>query len=218
MKYRRIQLLLERTQNMTNGGLQMNEKIEKLLNALRHNAFKPEYFKNRSEAIDYMLSSINTDATIGIGGSVTIDELGIYDKLIRRGNKAYWHWKGDEITAADSADIYLSSTNAVSLQGIFYFVDGFGNRIRNITRQDKSIYLVFGTNKIVENEHSLLHRVKTIAAPKNAIRLEKNLPCSKLGYCMDCNSKDRMCNYFLKIAKNPHGNIKPIIIEGDFGY
>lgn len=195
----------------------MDERIERLMNSLKYNGFSPLYFKESVEAVNYLLSVIS-DNSIGIGGSVTIDELGLYDKLIDRGSRVSWHWKGDDIDAADSSDIYISSANAVSSQGVFFFVDGYGNRVRNLMRSDKTIYLVFGTNKIVENEHSLIHRVKTIAAPKNAIRLGKNLPCSKLGYCTDCNSKDRMCNYFLKTAKNRHKNIIPIIIDTELGY
>lgn len=196
----------------------MSERVDKLLNNLKLNGFSPIYFKCSSEAVEYLISKISVDSSVGIGGSVTIDELGIYNNLIGKGNRVLWHWKGDDINAADATDIYISSVNAVSLQGLFYFVDGFGNRIRNLMQSDKIIYLVFGTNKIVDNEHSLIHRVKTIAAPQNAIRLGKNLPCSKLGYCMDCNSKDRMCNYHLKISKNRHGNIIPIIIDDELGY
>lgn len=190
--------------------------IEQLIENFRMMGFDPRCFEDSNQAKKYLLEAIG-ESSVGIGGSMTIKELGLYESLIKNKNEVYWHWEGSEFQDADNADIYVLSANAVSMDGVLYFVDGVGNRVRNLLIPHDNVFVVFGTNKIVKNENSLEYRVETIAAPQNARRLNLNTPCAKLNYCTDCKSVDRMCTYYVKV-KQFRNNIIPIIIDEELGF
>ncbi len=190
--------------------------IELLLYNFKRMGFKPLYFNDSDKAKAYLIEKI-ANSSVGIGGSMTIKELGLYEVLLRNGNEVYWHWEGSKYEDADRANIYLLSANAVSMDGIMYFVDGVGNRVRNLLIPHDFIFVVFGINKIVKNENSLEYRVETIAAPQNARRLDRKTPCAKIGYCTDCKSIDRMCTFHVKV-KQYKNNIVPIIIGEELGF
>lgn len=191
----------------------MNSFIEKL----QEKGYKA-YFVKKEEGIEPILNKeISKAKTIGFGGSKTLEELNLYEFFQKRGNKVNWHWRKGELKNSDKADIYFSSANAVTLDGDFYFVDGNGNRLRNLT-SEKEIYIVCGTNKLVENKKEAIKRIENIAAPLNAKRLNLNTPCVKIGRCQDCNNTERICNYYLWISRAKHRNINVIFVEGDYGY
>lgn len=170
--------------------------IEKTLANLRGRGFKAICFKTAGEAGDYIAASI-TGATVGIGGSVTVTEMGLYDKLAEN-NQVFWHHTtpGPETyEKAATADVYISGVNAVAETGELVNIDGRGNRVSSTLYGHKRLFLVTGTNKITPDLESAVFRARNVAAPKNAARLKRDTPCAvKADRCYDCRSPQRICN------------------------
>ena len=189
---------------------ELGEKLDK-------RGFSSCFLQAEEDLLDILDKEIPKTKTIAFGGSKTLEELGLYEFFQKRGNKVNWHWRGDNLKVSDKADIYFSSANAVTLDGDLYFVDGNGNRLRNLT-SEKEIYIICGRNKLVEDKEAAVKRVENIAGPLNAKRLNLKTPCSKTGKCEDCKHPDRICNYYLWISRARHKNIKLIFIGGNYGY
>lgn len=192
--------------------------MKEMIDILNKNNFTVVNFEDKNDLYKYLESEVDTSKKVAFGGSMTAKELNLYDFFKKRGNSVNWHWKGDDIKESDKADVYFVSPNAITKDGKAFFVDQLGNRIRNISSDTKEIIIVTGTNKIVENEKEAIKRIETIAAPKNAKRLKLSTPCVKTGICSHCMSKERICNYFLKIERNIHNNMSILIINGEYGY
>ena len=117
------------------------------------------------------------------------------------------------------ADAYLTSSNAVTEKGELYNVDGNGNRVAAMLYGPDQVIVVVGINKIVKDVEQAILRVKEIAAPANNKRLNKPNPCTKIGYCADCNSPDRICNEYTLIKRQGvKGRIHVIIVNKELGY
>lgn len=202
----------------------MNKEIVLTKAALEKNGFKVKIFKNEKELKQGLLEEIQTDESVSFAGSITLEELGLYDHFKEAGNDIYWHWReegGKEggLEAAKEADIYLSSTNALTLNGKIVNMDGIGNRVSSIFYGHERVYIIAGKNKIVKDLAAAKDRIDNIAGPKNAKRLNLNTPCTVTGRCSDCDSPDRICNIEVVIHKNPMGsNINVFLIEEDLGY
>lgn len=200
----------------------MENVFQKLEKALIENGFKVKIFSNAMEAKKELLSEINAEDTVGIGGSVTIQELGIYENLRERGNNVFWHWRKDvenPIDKARNSDIYLTSTNALTMDGKFVNMDGNGNRVSSMIYGHKDVFIVVGKNKICDDYEAAIDRIGTIAAPKNAERVDLKLPCRYIKKCTDCSSPDRMCKVETIIHRNPsHTQIHVYLIGEELGY
>ena len=191
--------------------------IEKTIENLEHNGFTVNYFTNSKDAKAAIMEEIHPKETIGFGGSVTVENLGIYESLKEQGNPVYWHWRISEgqnpkelLKNAANADIYFSGTNAITEEGSLLNIDGTGNRLSGILFGHKRVIIVAGVNKITRNYEEAILRIKNVACPANAKRLNRDTPCAKLGKCMNCNSKDRICKATLIIDRQPAG--VPIIL------
>lgn len=202
-------------------------QIEKVLENLTRKGFKPFFFKNRESAIEYVLDLIPSSASVGIGGSMTVKELGLDVMLSNRGNTVYSHSLSDPMQKrenvyrlAGSADWYVSSTNALSEDGDFVNIDGTANRISALAFGVKNILYVLGTNKIAPDLASAIERARNVAAPPNAVRCNKNTPCSTSGQCCYCDSEECICNATL-ISHHPtkyQENVYVVIIDETLGY
>ena len=200
--------------------------IKNLLDNLTKRGFKPKYFDNGKDAVDFVLNLIPTSASVGIGGSMTVKQLSLDNILFERGNTIYSHAlvpddKKDKVyQLAGSADWYISSTNALSQQGDFVNIDGSANRISALAFGVKNVLYILGTNKISPDLQSAMDRVRNVAAPPNAKRLNRNTPCAKTGKCYYCNSPDCICNATL-ISHHPtryQENVYVVIIGESLGY
>lgn len=193
---------------------------------LKRNGFGAVLFENRNEAKESILSFIDPSETVGFGGSITIEELGLYEALKARGNPVYWHWHASPaesrkriVTAAASADVYLAGTNAITEEGSLVNIDGTANRISGMLYGHDKVFLVAGTNKITKNTEEAIIRIKNVACPANARRLNLDTPCARTGKCMNCTSPDRICMATLIINRQPGGNpITVFLINEDLGY
>lgn len=182
---------------------------------------------SKKELFDLLESFLSYGETIGCGDSVTLEELGVFD-YIRTNDYNFLDKYEGGLTSDDKREIYLdnfrsdtffSGVNAISEDGKLFFIDGNGSRVAPIIYGPKQVVLITGTNKIMKDEESALHRVRQVAAPLDTIRLGKKTPCAVTKQCTDCNSPQRICNDFVMIAGQfQKERIKVIIIDGDFGY
>ena len=199
---------------------------ERLTTALERNGFEVKVFAERKQALAAILVSIPKEASIGIGGSKTLQELGLAEALAVRGNLLYDHSTATSIEEAGkirrkqlSADIFLTSTNAITLDGKLVNTDGVGNRVAAMTFGPERVIIVCGLNKIVTDVEAGLERIDLVAAPMNAKRLKKATPCTQTGYCCKCNATDNICRVTTIINKKPvFTNIEIVLIEENLGY
>ena len=171
--------------------------VEKAIRNLELRGFGVKHFASAQEAADYLTGAIK-NCSVGIGGSQTIDALGIYDTLTES-CEVYWHWKTPGVqTQAASTDVYLSSANAITADGQILNIDGRGNRLAAMVYGiGKTVYIVAGTNKICPDFDSALSRARNTAAVQNMQRFDGDQPCHTAGRCLDCRSKSRGCNALL---------------------
>lgn len=193
---------------------------EKLITNLQKKGYKVEFFDTSKQAVKFMTDSLS-GKTIGIGGSMTVKAMGL-DTSLEENNTVYWHWTPEQVKKygsqkavrdlAQSAEIYISSANAIAETGQIVNIDGSGNRISSISYGHEKVYFVIGVNKVTENLEKAVWRARNIAAPLNAQRLNRQTPCAKnADKCYDCNSPDRICNGFL-ILERPISGMEMTVI------
>ncbi len=200
----------------------MDSKFLELEKILPKNGYIVKTFNNLTEAKDELLSEIKIEESVGIGGSITIQEMGIYEELRERGTEVYWHWKKDVENAAAkaiNADTYITSTNALTMDGKLVNMDGNGNRVASMIYGHKDVYIVVGKNKICKDYEDARERIKNVAAPMNAKRLNLSTPCTYTGKCIDCDSPQRICKAEVIIHKKPGAsNIHIYLVDEELGY
>jgi hypothetical protein len=199
---------------------------EAAMNLIRH-GFNAIKVPDRLTACSEMLKRIPPTKTVGVGGSVTIRETGILDRLRKQGTTLYDHWDqglepGESLKVRRdqlSCDLFLTSANAVTLSGEIVNADGFCNRISSMAFGPKEVIMVVGRNKIVKDVPAALARIKEVAAPMNARRFGLKPPCAQLGRCVDCDSPDRICRGTLILERKPFATeILIVMIQEDLGY
>ncbi|MGI6685489.1 MAG: lactate utilization protein [Bacillota bacterium] len=200
---------------------------EKVAQALKKNEFDAMYFSTRKEAIAQVLKYIASGTIVGVGGSVTIGELGILEKAEALGAKVLNHNKRglspeekNEIRRQQLlSDVFLCSSNAITLDGYLVNVDGTGNRVAAMTFGPKKIVIVAGTNKICLDEKAAFERIQMIASPINNKRLNIPNPCVVSGVCCNCQGKTRICRIYSVLKKKPTlSDITVILVGEDLGY
>ena len=183
---------------------------------LEDRGFAVTVCETAADAAEYLNKAID-DKTVGIGGSLTIKELDIHNKLVLH-NEVYWHWLGgntDRELAAD-ADVYLTSANGLAETGEIINIDGTGNRIASTMYGHEKVYFVIGRNKLAPTYEEALWRARNIAAPKNAQRLKRKTPCAVNGdRCYDCNSPERICGMLTVHWRAPMGMATEVILVNE---
>jgi hypothetical protein len=175
--------------------------ISRVIKALTKRNFSVYYCPDRVAACKKIIQKIPRSASIGIGGSVTIRELDVIEKLEKRGNTVIHHWKKGLTEETDRdvrmqeshADYYLTSANAIALSGDIINIDGVGNRVAAMIYGPKKVIIVAGYNKIVSSIDEGIKRSKHIAGVMNAKRVGAKTPCAQTGICVDCNAPQRIC-------------------------
>ncbi len=196
-----------------------------LITNLNSLGYKVSYFETAGEAAQYMDEQIDGQ-TVGFGGSVSLKEMGLYEKLSSH-NTVYWHQgvadqrESQEIrTKAANAAVYVSSVNGISQNGEIINIDGVGNRVASIFYGHEKVYLVIGKNKVAKDYESALYRARNVAAPLNAVRLKRNTPCAVKGdRCYDCKSPDRICRGLSVLWAKPNsGKYEIVLVNQNLGY
>ncbi len=193
------------------------ETVKKNLEA---RGFRVKTFDTAAEAAAYLDGAID-GTTVGMGGSITSKEMGLYDKLASH-NEVFWHWvngPGERVKAA-GAKVYITSANGLAETGEIINIDGAGNRVASMLYGHETVYFVVGKNKLAPTYEEALWRARNIAAPKNAQRLAAKTPCAvKADRCYDCKSPDRICRGMAVLWECIMGmNIEVILIDEELGY
>jgi len=214
----------------------MELQIAKTIENLKKNNMDAYYVENRQAALQKVSELIKEGDTVAVGGSVTLFQTGIID-LLRSGKYNFLDRYAPGLTPEQvrqvfidsfSADVYLTSSNAVTMRGELYNVDGNSNRIAAICFGPKSVIVVVGYNKIVPDIDTAIKYVKQVSAPSNAIRLECETYCAHAGFCQGlysdemtdgCRTDSRICcNYLVSARQRVPGRIKVIIIGEVLGF
>ena len=182
-------------------------------------------FDTAEDAADYLDGQI-TDKTVGFGGSVTLESMGLFDRLALHNDVFYHNRLPGGVTPneirkeANAAEIYLSSVNALAETGEIVNIDGVGNRVASISFGHEKVYFVVGENKITPDFDSALWRARNIAAPKNAQRLKAKTPCAKNGdKCYECESPGRLCRAVSILWAPPlRSDFEVVLIHEDLGF
>ena len=196
--------------------------LEKTRKNLENRGFRAHVFATGAEAADYLAQTLH-NTCIGIGGSVTIDEIGVYDRL-SADNDVIWRWKKptpDSRERGAAAETFLCSANGVSETGEIVNIDGYGNRVAPTIYGPQRVFLVVGKNKIAPDLNGAIDRARNIAAPLNARRLNRHTPCA-VGEprCHDCRSREKVCGV-MTVFFMPPTSIKEfhvLLVNEDLGY
>lgn len=202
-------------------------KIKRTIEALKENGINGYSVKDKEQLKELVKSIIEKGSIVTVGGSMTLFEAGIID-LLRNGDYKFLDRYKEGLTRdeiekiyrdAFSSDYYITSTNALTEKGELYNVDGNGNRVAAMIYGPKKVIVIAGVNKIVKDLDAAIVRMKEIAAPANAIRLNRNTPCSKVGHCCDCKSPEKICRDYTVIrSQGDKERFHVIIVEENLGY
>ncbi len=198
-------------------------QAERTVQALKKNNFEARYFAKASEALDELWKIIPEGATVGIGGSLTLNQIDLVNELQKRPVKFLNPFakglspeEGDRIRREIfSADIFLSGSNAVTEDGKLFNIDATGNRVAPMIYGPRKVVLICGVNKIVKDIAEAQVRAHEWAAPMNAKRLGYKTPCAATGKCADCSSPERICNAYVILAKKPRRTDYMIFLVGE---
>lgn len=191
----------------------------KLTKNLEERDFTVRTFATAAEAADYLDREID-GVSVGFGGSMTVQEMGLYPRLAAH-NNAVWHWDKAGLTEAAVTDVYITSVNGLAETGELINIDGTGNRVASTLFGHKKVYFVVGKNKIAPDYDKALWRARNIASPKNAQRIGVNTPCAAKGdRCYDCKSPQRICRGLVVLWEKPKAieTMEVILIDEELGY
>lgn len=204
----------------------LDGRIDNIISKFQSKGITCNYFQSLEEAKNYIVSMVDKKDTVGIGGSQTIYDMDIHNELIKNGNKIFWHWleekaedKKRALLEARDANLYLTSSNAITEEGEIVNVDGLGNRVSTMVFGPKKTVIVCGMNKLCSNLVEALDRNRKKASPLNAKRLNRKTPCSTTGECYDCNSSERICNVTTIIHRKPMGiEMELVLVNEELGF
>ena len=198
--------------------------FEKLKETLERNGFQVSVFATGEEAAAYLNREID-GITVGMGGSMTIADLGLKESLSTHNvvfSHGYTPCSPEECQAmAAAAEVYILSANGTAEDtGEILNIDGNGNRVASSLYGHRKVYFVAGKNKVSPDFASALHRVRNVVAPKNAQRLKRQTPCAaKADRCYDCHSPDRICRalvvFYQKIRPM---DMEVVLVDQELGY
>lgn len=200
---------------------------ERAVEALRKHEFNAIFVQTAQEAVSYVASQLQPGMKVGFGGSMTLKALGMQQTVADAGCEVLDHnapgltpeRKMEILRAQLTCDVFLSSSNAVTLEGELLNVDGNGNRVAALTFGPRKVIVVAGTNKIVRDLDEALSRIETTAAPLNNRRLDKPNPCTRTGECMDCDTPTRICRIYHILKRKPSlSDITVVIVGEDLGF
>lgn len=203
-----------------------SKRAQVLLKNLRSRHFEAYYCEDRDQALEKALEIIPKEASVGWGGALSAQQIGLLDAL----NAGHYHTIDRDKAASPEereqamkqcllADVFLTGANALSLDGQMVNIDGNGNRVAAVVYGPKTVLVVAGMNKVADTLEDAIRRARTVAAPMNKQRFPGQTPCLATGACADCKSDSCICNQIL-ITRNckPAGRIKFILVGEELGF
>ena len=209
----------------------MNENIikrnellaAKVMKGLESRNMTAYYAKDKAEAKNIALSLIKEGASVTMGGAMSAHEIGLVEAL-KEGDynfidrDAYADKRAAMLMAYD-ADVFLSSANAITEDGVLINIDGNSNRVSAIAQGPKMVLFIVGMNKVCPDPDAAMKRARNVAAPINAQRFGLSTPCAKTGACMNCKSPDTICCQFLITRYSKHKDrIHVILVNDSLGF
>lgn len=197
-----------------------NQKLaQQLIKQLNRRHIEAFYCPTGKEAVNKVSELIADGSTVTWGGTATVRDLGIPAMLKNRGTLQVLdrdevetpEEKQEIYLKAFSADVYLTSANAISEDGVIVNIDGNGNRVAAISWGPKKVIFVIGLNKVAQTVEAALARARGIASPTNSQRFEMNTPCKLDGKCHNCNSPESICSY-VHFLRNSRGGGRHIVV------
>ncbi len=187
------------------------KRSERCLKNLKRNGFDAHLAPTPQAARSHILAMISEYESFGIGGSATVQAIGLVEELRIMGKTLFDHWQpemgAEEILsirlAQGRCDCFLCSANAISEEGEIVNVDGIGNRVAAMTFGPRKVIIVAGANKIAQDLSAALRRVREVAAPMRAKSLGMETPCAESGRCADCNAPQRICRITTILHRPP---------------
>ena len=204
----------------------IEKRAQVVVKNLNNRHFEAYYCANREEALAKALELIPAGASVGWGGATSAEQIGLLNavrngdyKAIDRDKTTTLADREAAMQACLGADVFITGSNAISMDGQLVNIDGIGNRVAAIVYGPKSIVMIAGMNKVVDNLEAAVTRARTVAAPINTQRFPVETPCKVTGTCADCKSDGCICNQML-ITRNckPAGRIKVILVGEDLGF
>lgn len=198
-----------------------NEKLAaKVIKGLQSRNMSGYYAANQKEALAIALSLIPEDSMVTMGGGMSVHEIGLV-KALKEGNYRFLDRDEAEdkraaMLAAYDADVFLSSVNAMSEDGVLVNIDGNSNRVSAIAQGPRKVIFIVGMNKVCDDVDGAMKRARNVAAPTNAQRFGLQTPCAKTGSCFNCKSADTICCQFLITRFSRHEGRIHVILVNDF--
>lgn len=181
------------------------------------------YAKDKDEALKIALSLIPENSTVTMGGCTSSDEIGLTD-AVKNGeykfiDRSQYEDKRAAMIDGYNADVFISSVNGMSDDGVLINIDGNANRVSAIANGPKKVLFIVGMNKICPDVDTAMKRARNVAAPANAQRFGLSTPCASTGKCFDCKSPDTICCQFLITRYSRHKDrIHVILVNDELGF
>ncbi len=204
----------------------MAKQADTIIKNLAKRNMEGFYFETAAECTQAILEAMPAGSAIGWGGSESIKECGLMEAIHNGDYELIDRFAAktpEESRALYAktvlADYYLMSSNAITLEGELINIDGNGNRVACLIQGPSHVILVVGMNKVATDIESGIARVRNIASPANAIRLNKNIPCAATGTCHNCLAPECFCNQIVITRRSGHtGRIKVYLVGESLGY
>lgn len=196
--------------------------VQTVIKGLESRNMSGYYAADKEEAVKKALEVIGKGSTVAMGGCQSAHEIGLIQAL-EEGDYNYIDRSNmtprESLMAAYDADVFLSSANAMTNDGIMVNIDGNSNRVSCIAQGPKKVVFIVGMNKICSDLDEAIKRARNVAAPANAQRFDVKTPCKVTGKCADCKSPDTICCQFLITRYSRHeGRIHVILVNDTLGY
>ena len=203
--------------------------VQRCIEALRQHNMDARLLPDRQALFSLLQDELlKPGMTVSMGGTQTARELGV-DDLLRRGPYTFLDREAPGTTPEQlqriyrdvfSCDCFITGTNAITVDGELYNIDGNGNRVAAMIFGPRQVVVIAGTNKIVDDMAAAERRLRTVAAPKNAQRLGLHTPCAVTGHCVGgCHNAQRICSSYVKLAwQKAPGRIKVLLLPEELGF
>ena len=196
-----------------------------LVKNLENRHFEAYYCSTKEEALEKALSLIPAGSSVGWGGTVTCQQIGLMDAIktgdyraVDRDKAKNFEEREELLRQCLLTDTFLTGANAISMDGQMVNIDGTGNRLAAICFGPKQVVVVAGMNKVTDTLESAIQRARSVASPMNEQRFDFPTPCNVTGVCADCKSEKCICNHIL-VTRHSRGNrIKFILVGEDLGF
>ena len=192
---------------------------ETVIRGLKSRNMAGYYAETREEALRIALDLIPEGSSVTMGGCMSAVEIGLVD-AVKSGNYKFIDRFAMEPRAAllaqYDADVFLSSVNAMTEDGVMVNIDGNANRVSMIANGPKKVIFIVGMNKICIDMDAAMKRARNVAAPINAQRFGLDTPCAKTGSCYNCKSPDSICCQFLITRFSRHKDRIHVILVNDY--